>query len=331
MLRKIAFCLPLLVVAAFAQTKPAFEVATIKPSAPLDPAKMIAAMQGGGKMPIGANIDSRRAEYLYLDLKTLLTYAYGVKPYQITGPDWMSSTRFDILAKMPEGSTKEDAPKMLQALLEERFKLTTHRTSAEHPVLALVVGKGGPKLKASEGTPVAIDESAPLKPGEMKMDGPDGPVRARVDIATASSVVDMGLKGKMSYKMNPATQSMHLEFSMTTMTGFAEMLTQLFTQLGGGTGGRQVVDMTGIKGNYDASVELSLADIMAMARAAGANVPVGAPGGPGGNAAGVASDPSGGGTSLADAVQSMGLKLESRKAMVDQFIVDHIEKVPTEN
>jgi uncharacterized protein (TIGR03435 family) len=50
-----------------------------------------------------------------------------VKPYQITGPDWMSTTRFDIVAKMPEGSKKGDAPKMLQTLLEERFKLTTHR------------------------------------------------------------------------------------------------------------------------------------------------------------------------------------------------------------
>jgi uncharacterized protein (TIGR03435 family) len=30
-------------------------------------------------------------------------------------------------------------------------------------------------------------------------------------------------------------------------------------------------------------------------------------------------------------VQSMGLKLESRKATVDQLIVDHIEKAPTEN
>ena len=45
----------------------------------------------------------------------------------------------------------------------------------------------------------------------------------------------------------------------------------------------------------------------------------------------MASDPGGGGTSLADAVQSMGLKLESRKAVVDQLIVDHIEKTPTEN
>jgi uncharacterized protein (TIGR03435 family) len=335
-LRRVAICLALTAMAAFAQTRPAFEVATIKPSAPMDQAKMLAAMQAGGKMPVGASIDSHRAEYLYLDLKTLLTYAYGVKPYQITGPDWMSTERFDIVAKMPEGSKKDDAPKMLQTLLEERFKLTTHRTSAEHPVLALVVGKGGPKLKASAEKPVAIDENAPLKPGELKMDGPEGPVRATVDVRTGSSVIDMGLKGKMSYRLNPATQSFHIDFSMTTMSGFADMITQLFAQLGG-TGGRQVVDMTGIEGNYDASIELSLAELIAMARAAGADIPAGAPGGGGGGAGGrgnapaVASDPGGGGSSLADAVQSMGLKLESRKATVDQFIVDHIEKTPTEN
>lgn len=317
--------------AAFAQTKPAFEVAAIKPAPPMDMAKMAAALQAGGKMPIGANVDGLRAEYLYLDLRSLITYAYGVKPYQITGPDWMSTTRFDIVAKMPEGSKKDDAPKMLQSLLEERFKLTTHRVSAEHPVLALVVGKGGPKLKASAETPVAIDESVPLKPGELKMDGSDGPVRVKVDPTTGSSVIDMGLRGKMSYRVTPATQSLHIDFSMMTMGGFADMVTQLFQQLGG-TGGRQVVDMTGIQGNYDASVELSLVDIIAMARAAGADIPVGAPGGAGGAGnAPVAPDPGGGGTSLTDAVQSMGLKLESRKAVVDQLIVDHIEKTPTEN
>jgi uncharacterized protein (TIGR03435 family) len=317
--------------AAFAQTKPAFEVATIKPAPPMDMAKVAAALQAGGKMPIGANVEFLRAEYRYLDLRSLMSYAYGVKPYQITGPDWMATTRFDILAKMPEGSKKEDAPKMLQTLLEERFKLTTHRASAEHPVLALVVGKGGPKLKASAEKPIAIDESVPLKPGELKMDGSDGPVRVKVDMTTGSSVIDMGLRGKMSYRLNPATQTFHIDFSMMTMAGFADMITQLFEQLGG-TGGRQVVDMTGIKGNYDASVELSLVEIIAMARAAGADIPVGAPGGAGGTGnVPVASDPGGGGTSLTDAVQSMGLKLESRKATVDQLIVDHIEKTPTEN
>lgn len=320
--------------AAFAQTKPVFEVATIKPSQPMDLAKVAAALQAGGKMPIGANIENLRAEYMYLDLKSLMSYAYGVKPYQITGPDWMGATHFDIVAKMPEGSKKEDAPKMLQSLLEERFKLTTHRASVEHPVLALVVGKGGPKLKASAGTPVAIDENAPLKPGELKMDGSQGPVRIRVDMATGSSVIDMGLQGKMAYRLDPATRTLHLDFSMTTMTGFADMITQLFAQLGG-TGGKQIVDMTGIKGNYDATVELSLMEMLAMARAAGMNIPAAAPGGvPGGpgNSQPVASDPGGGGgSSLADAVQSMGLKLESRKAMVDQLIVDHVEKTPTEN
>jgi uncharacterized protein (TIGR03435 family) len=317
--------------AAFAQTKPTFDVATIKPAPPMDMAKVAAALQAGGKMPIGANVEFLRAEYLYLDLRSLISHAYGVKPYQITGPDWMATTRFDIVAKMPEGSKKEDAPKMLQTLLEERFKLTTHRASAEHPVLALVVGKGGPKLKASAEKPVAIDESAPLKPGESKMDGLDGPVRVRVDVTTGSSVIDMGLRGKMSYRLNPATQSLHIDFSMTTMAGFADMITQLFEQLGG-TGGRQVVDMTGIKGNYDASVDLSLVEVIAMARAAGADIPVGAPVGAGGRGnVPVASDPGGGGTSLTDAVQSMGLKLESRKATVDQLIIDHIEKTPTEN
>ncbi len=339
-LKKLTICLALSAIAALAQTKPAFEVATIKPAPALDAAKLAATLQAGGKMPIGANVDALRAEYLYLDLKSLMTYAYGVKPYQITGPDWMATTRFDIVAKMPEGAKKEDAPKMLQTLLEDRFKLAVHRSSAEHPVLALVVGKGGPKLKASAEKPVAIDESAPLKPGELKMDGAEGPVRVTVDVKTGSSVIDMGLQGKMSYRLNPATRTFHIDFSMTTMTGFADMVTQLFQQLGG-TGGRQVVDMTGIQGNYDATIDLSLAELLAMAKAAGADIPGGGPagtppgtpggaGGPG-NAPVMASDPSGGGTSLMDAVQSMGLKLESRKATVDQLIVDHIEKTPTEN
>lgn len=330
-LRRLTICVALTAIAAFAQTKPSFEVATIRPSQPMDPAKLAATLQAGGKLPIGANIESGRAEYLYLDLKTLLTYAYGVRPYQITGPDWMSSTRFDIVAKMPAGSTKEDAPKMLQSLLQDRFKLTVHRTSAEHPVLALVVGKGGPKLKASTEKPVAIDESAALKPGEMKADGPDGPVRVKVDVATGSSVVDMGVRGKLSYRMNPATQSLHMDFSMTTMGGFADMMTQLMTQLNGGAPVRQIVDMTGIQGNYDASLEISLAQIIALARAAGMDIPAGAPGAAAapGNIP-TASDPSGG-SSVNDAVESMGLKLESRKAVVDQLVVDHIEKTPTEN
>ena len=50
---KFVIVLTLAVVSASAQTKPAFEVATIKPAAPLDMAKMMAAMQAGHPPKIG--------------------------------------------------------------------------------------------------------------------------------------------------------------------------------------------------------------------------------------------------------------------------------------
>lgn len=317
-------------VVVFGQSRPSFEVATIKPSAPLDQAKVMAAIQKGEKLPAGATITSNRAEYLFMDLKSLLTYAYGVKPYQITGPDWMSNTRFDIEAKLPDGSSKSDAAAMLRTLLEDRFQLVTHTATEDHPVLAIVVGKNGPKLKPSADKPVPIDKDTPLRPGEVKMDGPDGPVRGRIDMATMSSVIDMGLKGKMAYKIDVAAKSVRIDFRMTTLPGFADMTTQLLTQLAGPASGgapvRQIVDMTGIQGNYDASLEISLSDLQAtaLAQAFGQNAPATAA------TTGVAPDP-GSGSTLTQALDSMGLKLESRKAPVQQFIVDHIEKVPTEN
>ena len=307
---------------------PKFEVATVKPAAPLDMAKLAAGIQAGQMPKLGAHVEAGRAEYTYVALRELITLAWGVKPYQVSGPDWIANTRFDIVGKIPEGASKDDVPKMLQSLLEERFKLSVHKSSAEHPVLGLVVAKGGSKLKESAETPSPIDENAELKPGETKMDGPDGPIRMTVG-KDGSASIDMGAKGKMFYRVDPATQSMHLNGSMITMSGFADMLTQL-SQMGGGSG-RQIVDMTGLKGYYQVSIDFGLADLLNMARAAGFNVPTG-PGGPGGAAAGPAdaADP-GGSSSITEAVQALGLKLESRKAVVEQLIVDHAEKTPTDN
>jgi uncharacterized protein (TIGR03435 family) len=325
--RNMTIGLALTAIAAFAQTKPAFEVASIKPAQPLDMAKMMAAVQNGQMPKIGAHVDANRAEYTYLDLKSLISLAYHVKPYQITGPDWMANTRFDIIAKLPDKASKDDAPGMLQTLLEDRFKLTIHRTTAEHPVLALVVGKGGPKMKESTEVPVAIDESVPLKEGEMMQQGPDGPVRVTIG-KLGSGVMDMGAKGKIAYGVDPATGTMHMDASMMTMAGFADILTQFSQMAGGGATGPQIVDMTGLKGYYQAAIDFSLADLMNMMRSRGMDIP----GGPAGGApgAGAAIDPDGK-SSLLEAVQSLGLKMESRKAMVEQVIVDHIEKAPTEN
>jgi len=308
-----------------------FDVASVRPSAPLDMAKLMADMQAG-KMPnVGMHVNGLRAEYNYLTLRDLITVAYKVKTYQITGPDWLNGQHFDIVARMPEGASKDDATKMLQALLEDRFKMKVHRETKEHPVQALVVGKGGPKMKESPGDAPPLDLDAPLKPGEMQMDTPDGPARMTMDMKNGGATMNMGTKGIITYSMDTKNMMLHLTSSKATMAALADILTQMMTQMGGGAGGsgRQVMDMTGLKGNYEIALDFSMTDMIAQARAqAGMG---GGGGATSGNAAPEASDPGGGGATVSDAVEKLGLKLESRKASVEQLVVDSAEKMPTEN
>ena len=321
--------------AIFGQTttsNPAFEVATVKPSPPLDMTKLAEQVKAG-KMPrFGPHVNASQAEYTYMSLKDLIANAYAVKDYQVSGPAWLATDRFDIVAKLPDGASKDDAPKMLQALLAERFKLAAHRDTQEHPVYALLVGKDGPKLKESTATAEPIDESVPLKPGETQMDGPNGPIRTTRN-TDGSTTINMGAKGKMTVRVDAQAGTMHMESSMVTMSGFADMLTKL-TQMGGG-GGRQVVDMTDIKGNYQVALDISLADLMAIARAAAQEAGISMPmppasgGGENNSPASAASEPSGG-SSIFASVQKLGLKLEKRKAAVEQLVIDHVER-PSEN
>jgi uncharacterized protein (TIGR03435 family) len=115
-----------------------FEVASIKPSAPRPPG------QYPGNSP---GID--RINFRYVTLWYSISYAYGVKSYEMSGPDWLKDTRYDIVAKGREGTRREQLPEMMQTLLAERFKLQVHRKPAEIPGLALTLGKDGPKLKES--------------------------------------------------------------------------------------------------------------------------------------------------------------------------------------
>jgi uncharacterized protein (TIGR03435 family) len=104
------------------------------------------------------------------DIENLISYAYGVDRYQIVGaPNWPRPTVFLIEAK---GDSEADAKMaaltkeqqlaeqqhMLQALLEERFKLKTHWETKEGDVYNLVVAKGGPKLGAEGSMPPSTDE-----------------------------------------------------------------------------------------------------------------------------------------------------------------------------
>ena len=315
--------------AAAAAAKLEFDVASVRPSAPLNMQKLQADMQAG-KMPnFGAHVNGLRAEYNFMTLKDLITTAYKVKAVQVSGPAWLATDHFDIVATMPEGSKKDDSPAMLQSLLMDRFKLVAHQETQEHPVLALVVGKGGPKMKESPGDAPALDPDVPLKPGEIQMDTPDGPARMTIDMKNGGATINMGAKGIIKYSMDTQSMMMHMTSSKTTMAALADTLTQMMTQMGGGTG-RQVLDMTDLKGNYEVTLEFSMADMMAAARAQGVDMPGGG-GGPAPAGAAVASDPGGGGSTVAASVEKLGLKLESRKAPVEQVVVDSIEKAPTEN
>jgi uncharacterized protein (TIGR03435 family) len=323
--------------AALAQTAPnqaapaqaaklAFEVATIKLAAPLDVAKLAQQMAQGQMPRVGPHVDAARAEYRYMSLRDLMVLAYNVQPNQISGPDWIATQRFDIVAKLPAGATKDQTNQMLQSLLEERFKMTLHRETKEHPVFALLVAKDGPKLKESPPDPTEpLDANAPLKAGEMQMDTDEGPVRITRG-SDGSTTVNMGNRGTVTTRMDLSTQTVHMEASKVTMSGFAAMLTQ-FSQMGG-AGGRPVVDMTGLKGNYQVALDFSLAELMAMARSvmpdlAGAAAPAGEP-------AATASEP-GGASSIFAAVKALGLRLEQRKAPIEQLVIDHVEKTPIEN
>ncbi len=75
--------------------------------------------------------------------------AYRIPQDRITGPCWMGEQRFDILAKLPDGASKEQVPEMLRTLLEDRFKLVVHHEQKLVPVYLLEMGKDGPKIHES--------------------------------------------------------------------------------------------------------------------------------------------------------------------------------------
>ena len=265
---KIFVWLALGAAAMFGQTAPGpvFDVASIKSASPLQ------AQMAAGKLHIGISIDAARVDIGGMSLNDLIPFAFGVKAYQISGPDWIKEDRFDILAKMlaEEGATKDQVPQMLQALLVDRFKLVVHRETRDHPIYALVIGKGGSKLK--EAAPA--DEAPPQDPkGTVLMNAPEGQVRIGGD--NKGVVVSGGSVGTM--RMSPGPNgTMHMESSNIKLPAFAELLTRFVD--------RPVIDMTELKGTYQVGLDLSMAELRNVARSAGLGVPGQGfgPGGPGG-------------------------------------------------
>jgi len=295
--------------AAAAQTAqeppPAFEVASVKPAAPLDPAKLMA-----GQQRIGVTIDAAHADIRSLTLGDLVRTAYQLKAYQINGPAWMETERYDIVAKLPDGAKRSQFPRMLQTLLAERFRLTLHRATSELPAFALVVAKGGPKLK--ESPPDPNPQSAEAAPA-----GGTSALRSNTALDPKGVVTMTGPSGS-TIKQTVSPDGLHLEIQKMTMPALAEYL--------GRFKARPVTDMTGVQGAYDLVLELSREELADVARASGQVVGGGETGGAGLD---TASDPNI--HSLASSLDLLGLKLETRKTSMEMLVIDHVEKTPIEN
>ena len=123
--------------AAQTPQRPAFESASIKSSPSDGPGSSVSMPPGGRFATTG------------LPLHGLLRFAYDVQDFQIVGaPSWVDSVLFDVQAKAGAAQIRggevpiEAVQLMVQQLLADRFKLTTHREVRKLPVYALVMAKG---------------------------------------------------------------------------------------------------------------------------------------------------------------------------------------------
>jgi uncharacterized protein (TIGR03435 family) len=205
------------------ETKPSFEVASIRPNTSAEMGMSIMNQPGGRFVATG------------MTFRFLMTFAYHVRDFQIIGgPGWITSDRWNIEARAEEGTvppptgiSDPNAPDpialRLQSLLEDRFRLKFHRETREFPVYELIVAKGGSKMKLSE-------DQGPFRPPEQG-DPPPPPIRPGGPMPRGSMRMGRG----------------DLEANGVGFASFVQVLSQ---QLG-----RTVIDKTGLKGLYDIKLQ----------------------------------------------------------------------------
>jgi uncharacterized protein (TIGR03435 family) len=312
-MQRVAFVTTLFVVAFLAHGQTVdksltFEAASVKPAEPPNGRGFVMLQPPSGGP---GTKDPGRIRYPNMTLKNLLMTAYDVKNFQISGPAWLDTERFDINATMPPDTTKEQFHVMLQNLLAERFKVMLHRETKELPTYSLVMAKNGPKMKESVQDPAHKDDGEPVQlpppPAQPKI-GPDGfPI---IEIPAGAPIAMIMMNGRA-----------RMIAAQKTMQDLAERLTNLTN--------RPVTDATALRAKYDFTLTFSPEGMT------GPMGPIPPPPPP--PSAGVNGAPGGGADAetlpdIFGAVQAqLGLKLEPKKGPVEMIVIDHIEKTPTEN
>lgn len=126
-------------VATFGQSTPqtpAFDVSSVRPNR--------SAVNGGSLNRLGGRFTASN-----FSLRDLIAFAFDIRTgrdYELSGPSWLDTERFDIAATFPAETPRDRVQEMLRTLLNERFHLRTHVETRKLESYALVVAKGGPKL-----------------------------------------------------------------------------------------------------------------------------------------------------------------------------------------
>jgi uncharacterized protein (TIGR03435 family) len=165
--------------------------------------------------------------FMHGSLKELIKYGYNIKSDEqlVGGPSWMNTDFFDVRAKAADADIKavnklnwerqiDQTRWMVQSLLADRFQLKASIQNRERQVYALVVAKGGPKLKEVELSPFPPPGTPPPPAAHLPRMSRTGPNQAT---ATA--------------------------WPMDLMAEWLCRLPEIDNHL--------VVDQTGLKGNYD--------------------------------------------------------------------------------
>lgn len=236
--------------------------------------------------------DPGQITFTDVTLYNALLRAYSVKTFQLSAPEWLSTRKYEVIAKVPPGTTKEQCNVMLQNLLAERFHLTLHHETKELRGYELVIGKAGPKLKPStESRPPAPEPTSAPKVDANGFPQLNGP----------GLIMMEGVKGKAVIS--------YLTARAQFLSALVEMLSKEFRL--------PIVDKTGLSGKFDFMLEF-------------APEPPGALPPPSVEVSPDIADQSG--PNLITAVQQqLGLKLNPSKVPVDVLIVDHADQIPTEN
>ena len=277
-------------VSVFAQAPPPrveFEVASVRHSAETKPEQA----------SIGLHMDGSQVRIAYFVMRDYIAMAYAVRSSLVSGPDWIATERFDLNAKLPAGASAAQIPEMLQAVLADRFQLKIHREKKDVPVYALVPGKGPLKLK----------ESAP----DTGSNEPKGAVNVAASGSAAGVSANLGNGSYYTFGNDK------FEAGKMTMDALVRMLSAYVN--------RPILDLTGLKGTYDLTLNIAPEDYQAMLIRAAVNNGVVLPP----QALRLLDDNAP--ASLLDAIQQVGLKLDARKSPLDTVVIDQISKTPAEN